>query len=279
MTGTQMRGAEVPADGPDTSLPFHVVPELTPPEAGKDAMRAAWQVPVEGAEGRHGVSVRRLQPGEAVVLIDGTGAWAQGPVTVVTGRDRFVVQVQEYGLTPRVQPRVVVVQAIPKTERADEAIELLTAVGVDEIIAWHAERCIARWRGERVARGLTRWRRAAVAASKQARRTTIPDICGPLSTAEVCTLIQSATTGLVCAGPWAPTLAGRVLPQQGQIVIVVGPEGGCTEAELTALSGAGAQPIALGPTVLRSAVAGSIAATLVLAGSGRWHGTTGLDGP
>ena len=230
-------------------------------------------VEVGGEEGRHAVRVRRLQTGEHVVLIDGTGMWVQGPIVSVTSRDRFTMTVRARGHTPPAQPRIVVVQAIPKTERADEAVELLTAVGVDQIVAWHADRCIARWRGDRVSRGLARWRRAAAAAAKQSRRTTIPEIGGPLSTHEVCTLVASATAGFVCAEPVAAPLASTPIEPYGQIVIVVGPEGGCTDDELELLTAAGATAVSLGPTVLRSVVAGTIAATLVLAGSGRMAST------
>ena len=269
-------GVEVPESGaaqPDTSLPFHLCAMSTGlPELNSEVV-------VEGEEGRHAVSVRRLRTGESVVLIDGTGAWVQGPVVGLEGRDRFTMVVRARGQAPPVQPRLVVVQALPKNERADEAIELLTAVGVDEIVAWHAERCIARWRGDRATRGLSRWRRAATAAAKQARRTTIPTISGPLSTTEVTNVLATSTLGLVCAGPGATPLARLPISPNGQVVIVVGPEGGCTDSELAHFTHAGAQQVALGPTVLRSVVAGTVAATLVLAGSGRWSGSGGNDGP
>ena len=118
-------GVEVPESGaaqPDTSLPFHLCAMSTGlPELNSEVV-------VEGEEGRHAVSVRRLRTGESVVLIDGTGAWVQGPAVGLEGRDRFTMVVRARGQAPPVQPRLVVVQALPKNERADEAID--PAVGL-----------------------------------------------------------------------------------------------------------------------------------------------------
>jgi 16S rRNA (uracil1498-N3)-methyltransferase len=82
-----------------------------------------------------------------------------------------------------VQPPVTVIQALPKAERSELAIELATEAGADALVAWQAARCVARWDGARADKGLRRWRAVARAAAQQSRRAHIPSVEGMLSTA------------------------------------------------------------------------------------------------
>jgi 16S rRNA (uracil1498-N3)-methyltransferase len=171
---------------------------------------------------------------------------------------------------PAAEPRIVVVQAIPKGDRGELAVEIMTEVGVDEVIAWQAERSVARWRGDRAGKGLARWQATAREAAKQSRRAWIPEVTGPERTPAVA--CRAAAAGLaILLDPGAEAAFGSLaMPHQGEIVVIVGPEGGVSPAEAGALTGAGAVPARLGPTVLRSSSAGAVAAALALAGSGRW---------
>ena len=173
-------------------------------------------------------------------------------------------------------PRLTVVQAIPKGDRGELATETMTEVGVDVVVPWAAERCVVRWRGDKAARGAARWRSTAVAAAKQSRRSWLPEIAEPASTAAVASRVAalvSEGTGLAVlldpdAGQALPALAGaRGLTE---IVLLVGPEGGISPAETAVLAAAGAVGARLGPTVLRASSAGAIAAALVMTAAGRW---------
>ena len=222
-----------------------------------------------GAEGRHATTVRRLSAGERVDVTDGAGAVAECVVSAVRpGVVELAVLARR--TEPAPEPRVVVVQAIPKGDRGGLAVEVMTEVGVDAVVAWQAERCVARWRGDRAGKALARWRATAREAAKQSRRAWIPEVTGPEATPAIAARIAAAAQAILL-DPGAPA-ALRCLrpPEHGEIVVIVGPEGGVSPAEADSLTRAGAVPARLGPTVLRSSSAGAVAAALVLAGSGRW---------
>jgi 16S rRNA (uracil1498-N3)-methyltransferase len=215
---------------------------------------------VEGDEGFHAATVRRLRPGEQLVLSDGAGELAEA-VVVSADKRTLTARVLARRAAPSPHPPVTVVQAIPKSERSELAVELATEAGADDVIAWQAERCVARWDGERAAKGLRRWRAVARSAARQSRRARIPAVDGPLSTDGLCDYLAGRTDAvvLVLHESAGRRLSDVPLDQAASIVLVVGPEGGVSEAELEALSGVGAVPVVLGPTVLRTSTAAAVA--------------------
>jgi 16S rRNA (uracil1498-N3)-methyltransferase len=227
-----------------------------------------------GAEGRHAATVRRLGPGERLDLTDGAGTLAQGRVTAVRpGTVELAVLARR--TEPAPEPRLVVIQAIPKGDRGELAVETMTEVGVDVIVPWAAERCVAVWRGERGDKGVARWRTTAVAAAKQSRRAWFPEITPLASTADAADRVRAARLALLL-DPEAPdALAGLAGLAEaggpgGEIVLIVGPEGGIAPGEAELLARSGATGVRLGPTVLRASTAGAVAAALVLSAAGRW---------
>lgn len=227
-------------------------------------------VVLEGPEGRHAVSVRRLRPGEEIVLTDGAGTGASGTVESVSGKDRLEVTVTSVRTEAEPQPRITVVQALPKGDRGELAVETLTETGADAIVPWAASRCVTQWKGERGQKSLAKWRSTAREAGKQARRLRFPEVAGPATTAQVAQLLRGADLGVVLHEEGDSSLATAELPADGGIVLVVGPEGGVAPQELTAFAEAGAQPFRLGPTVLRTSTAGTAATALLLGRTGRW---------
>ena len=229
------------------------------------------EVAVEGAEGRHAVRSLRLSPGEPVEVVDGAGRRVSGTVVSTTGTDRFTVRVLAVLDEPPPSPRLVVVQALPKGERGELAVELLTEVGVDVVVPWPAARCVAVWRGDRADRGLARWRGAARSAAKQARRARVPDIEAPADLADVAERVRGAALALVLHESARTGIADLDVPESGDVVLVVGPEGGLTDEEVTALTAAGGRAVRLGPTVLRTSTAGVVAAAALLPRTPRWR--------
>jgi 16S rRNA (uracil1498-N3)-methyltransferase len=224
---------------------------------------------LSGAEGRHAATVRRLAAGERADVTDGAGTIAE---CVVTGVRPGVVELAVLATRaePAAEPRIVVVQAIPKGDRGELAVEIMTEVGVDAVVAWQAERCVARWRADRAGKALARWQATAREAAKQARRAWIPEVTGPEATPAIAGRAGAAELAILL-DPEAPAALGRIgMPDRGEIVVIVGPEGGVSPAEAGALTRAGAIAARLGPTVLRSSSAGAVAAAVALARSPRW---------
>lgn len=244
------------------SLPFHLVDSL-------DDMAPGGRVEVTGEEAHHAVAVRRLRTGERVALTDGRGAVATGEVAE-TGKRRFAVTVDSVERHPRPTPRLSVVQALPKGDRGELAVEVLTEVGADRIVPWAAARCVAVWRGERATKSHAKWQASAREAAKQARRSWHPEVPALHSTDDVVALIAAADVAVVLHEGAVGGLASLELPDDGEILLVVGPEGGLTDDEIAVLEAAGAQTRRLGAEVLRTSTAGVVAAGALLARTPRW---------
>jgi 16S rRNA (uracil1498-N3)-methyltransferase len=176
------------------------------------------------------------------------------------------VAVDNRGSAPAASPRLVVVQALPKGERAELAVEMLTEVGADVIVPWNAERSQFRSNPERSAKTLAKWQAWAFEASKQSRRSWFAEVQPIASTPDVAQLLSRAALPVVLHEEAKTPLASLEVPAFGDIVIVIGPEGGISPAELTAFA---VEPIRLGDTVLRTSTAGVAAASVLLARS-RW---------
>ena len=266
---------------------------------------AADLVVLTGAEGRHAATVRRIRPGERADVTDGQGLLAECVVTAA-GAGQVELRVRARREVPVPDPRLTVVQAIPKGERAELAVETMTEVGVDVIVPWQAERCVARWPADRAPKALGRWRSAAREAAKQARRARVAEVTGLASSADVVARISAAALAIVLepdAGlalsqlalaqpsgsqpsgsrpggsqpigsepgvPGPEKLFPPPLPVSGDLVLVVGPEGGISPDELTAFTDAGATPARLGESVLRTSTAGAVAAAVLMTATGRW---------
>jgi 16S rRNA (uracil1498-N3)-methyltransferase len=241
----------------------HLDPALAPVAVGDE-------VTVSGAEAHHAVVVRRLRVGEPVAVTDGRGRTAAGPIAWTTKR-QFGLRVQTLTDEPAPEPAVVVVQAIPKGERGELAVELLTEVGVEQVVPWAASRCVAVWKGERGEKALTRWRSTAREAAKQARRSWFPEVTDQASTAEVVARVAAADLAVVLHEEASVPLTSLDVPTSGSVVVVVGPEGGLTPQEVAILADAGAHVVRLGPEVLRTSTAGLAAAAALLARTPRWR--------
>ncbi|MFI8365835.1 16S rRNA (uracil(1498)-N(3))-methyltransferase [Streptomyces sp. NPDC085466] len=246
---------------------------MTAPVFVVDAVPGAGTFVLEGPEGRHAVSVKRLQAGEELVLTDGRGRWAECVAREAEGKDRLTVEVTADHEDPEEQPRITVVQALPKGDRGELAVETMTETGVDAIVPWAASRCITQWRGDRGLKALAKWRSTAREAGKQSRRTRFPEVADLMTTKQVAALLATADLAVVLHEDRdhpSGALAAADLPATGSIVLVVGPEGGVSPEELAAFEAAGAKPYRLGRSVLRTSTAGTAATALVLGRTGRW---------
>ena len=266
---------------------------------------AADLIVLTGAEGRHAATVRRIRPGERADVTDGQGLLAECVVTAARA-GQVELRVQARREVPVPNPLITVVQAIPKGERAELAVETMTEVGVDVIVPWQAERCVARWPADRAPKALGRWRSAAREAAKQARRARVPEVTGLASSADVAARISAAAFAIVLepdAGvalsqlalaqptgsqptgsqptgsqptgsqpgvPGPEKLSQPPLPVSGDIILIVGPEGGISPDELTAFTDAGATSARMGESVLRTSTAGAVAAAVLMTATGRW---------
>ncbi|MUL45706.1 16S rRNA (uracil(1498)-N(3))-methyltransferase [Mycobacterium sp. CBMA293] len=213
---------------------------------------------VDGDEGFHAATVRRIRPGEELDLSDGAGTLAHCVIEDAV-KGRLTARVLSTAVVPAAVPSVTVVQALPKSERSELAIELATEAGADAFVAWQSERCVARWDGAaKVEKGLRRWAAVARSAARQSRRPYVPSVSGPVSTAELASSIGAGVTLVLHESAEVP-LREVISSSVAAVTLIVGPEGGITDGEVAALVAAGAVAVRLGPSVLRTSTAAAVA--------------------
>ena len=221
-----------------------------------------------GSEAHHAATVRRVRIGETVTVGDGRGVVVTGECTAVSPRE-VIVRVGDRREDPPALPRLVLVQALAKGDRDELAVQAATELGVDEIVPWQAARSVSRWDAAKSAKGVARWSAIVREAAKQAHRAWVPKVAEPAKTTDVAA--RAAASVVLVLDPGAQKAITDVdLADAGEIVLVVGPEGGISDTEIAELTEAGATGVRLGSTVLRTSTAGPAALAVVNARLGRW---------
>ncbi len=246
---------------------------------------------LDGTEGRHAGVVQRRAPGERIDVVDGAGHRLLGLVEAV-GAEGVHVRVQGRVHEPVPDVVLVLVQALAKGDRDEMAIEAATEVGVDVVLPWQSERSVVVWRGDRAAKSRQRWLGTVRAAAKQSRRARVPEVGLAVDGRGLLERVRAAVAGgglvLVLHEEATEPLHGVALPspvpspvpgpspvpeggaEPRELLVVVGPEGGISERELTAMTDAGAVAVRLGPHVLRTSTAGPVAVAMLAERLGRW---------
>ena len=221
---------------------------------------------VGGDEAHHAIKVVRIEIGEELLLADGSGAWVRGKVSEISKKS-FSLDVLERGIEEPQNPEIIVIQALMKSDRAKEAIELLTVAGATTIIPWQSERSIAKWQSDLG----EKWLNTATTAAKQSRRLTLPEFEGPITTSQIIKRF-GGTSNLLVLHEGATTKLSQAIQHlaSAPIIVIIGPEGGISGEELGNFGSAGASIVVLGNEVFRAAHAGFAAIAAISALTGRW---------
>jgi 16S rRNA (uracil1498-N3)-methyltransferase len=221
---------------------------------------------LSGDEGHHAVSVMRLSVGEQIKIADGSGNWVRGTITEVSKRS-LKIDVAQRGNAQAGKPELVVVQAVTKSDRTKEMLELLTVGGADQIIPWQAERCISKWQSD----SAQKWMSSIKESAKQARRVKLPILADEVTTSQLVKLFQSTDAVVILhEGAMNGISQLNLSNNLERIILIIGPEGGISDAEISQLENAGAVTARLGDLVLRSAHAGFAALAAIQSSIGRW---------
>lgn len=228
--------------------------------------------PVEltGAEAHHAATVVRLAVGEEVLVADREGSRVLTVAEEVAG-DLVRLRVRERADEALPSLRLTLVQALAKDGRDEDAVEAATELGADGVLPWQADRSIVRWKGPKVEKGRTKWAKVIERAAKQSRRGRWPELGDLLTTSDLVERCAAAgVTPFVLHEDATTPLATADLPAEGEVLLLVGPEGGISPEELERLVAVGATPVRLGPQVLRASTAGP-AAIAVISARSRWR--------
>ena len=220
------------------------------------------QLLLAGDEGRHAAVVRRIRPGEMIMIGDGRGRGIRASVVDVHPSG-LIVEVADHLAAPDEPRRLVAAQALAKGDRSELALEMMTEMGISEIIPWQASRSIVRWSEERAVRSLAKWRSTVREAAKQSRRLNVPQVSQAVTTGQLAQRVANADLALLLHGEADESIAEVDLPAAGTVLIIIGPEGGISADELDELSRAGARPVWISDAVLRTSTAGVVALAAV----------------
>lgn len=241
-------------------------PYVLVPTGTFDGRSAGDRVDLPADTLHHLLRVLRLRDGAHVVAADGAGVVVPGQVG--GGAMRLA---EDPSWVPAPTPRVTVWQALGKGRKHDEVVRVLTELGVDEIVATTSDRTVVDL-GAKADKVRARWQAIATAACEQSRRPWSPALQGPRDVHELADGLDGRPCLLAHVGVGEDPLAAAQAATTGdvsELVLAVGPEGGWTEPEVTSLRAAGAVPVGLGPTVLRTEHAATVLAAVVLAATGR----------
>lgn len=231
---------------------------------------AGSSISLGGAEGKHAASVRRMRIGEAIQLTNGAGSRIRGVVEAVNGSN-LTVKVQSAVTESKPQLQLTLVQALAKGDRDELAIQAATELGAMCIIPWEADRSVSRWIGLKESKGVDRWLTIVTEAAKQSLRVWFPLVSSPVNTSQLEKTVGDFDLVLVLDPTANLGLSSVQLPKSGSLALVVGPEGGISEAELEKLEAAGAKRVHLGAPILRTSTAGVAAISGILGMTGQWQ--------
>jgi 16S rRNA (uracil1498-N3)-methyltransferase len=217
-------------------------------------------------DAHHAIKVLRLKLGEVIKISDGVKKWVSGSIIEISKKE-LTISISERGDFEEKKPELVLVQAVTKSERNKEMLELAVEAGVDRIIPWQAERSISKWQSD----SAQKWEIGIKEACKQARQVRLPKLMPMLTTAGVVQLLSKEARIIVFHESAGEKFAQLQLPESlASIYLVIGPEGGISQSELSKFENGGSKIVRLGETVLRSAHAGFAAISAVQTKLGRW---------
>lgn len=230
---------------------------IEPPEGGRAAL------PPE--EAKHAAKVLRLRPGDEVCAMDGAGhRWR---AVIEDMGEGVTLQLLEPLPDNEAPARLTVYQGLPKAEKLDLLAQKLTELGAVELIPVRMSRSVVKLNEKDGAKRAERLQRIADEAAKQCRRAVPLRVLPPMDWREA---LRHMSARELLLAPWEDARGRRMRdafaerPQARDIGVVIGPEGGMSEDEVSALEAAGALPVTLGPRILRTETAAIAAATLAL---------------
>ncbi len=236
-------------------------------------------VAIEGEQARHAVRVRRMEPGEPLILLDGEGMSAEA---AVTGSDkngpegswRLHVGITAFHQHARPKPEIHVACPAPKGDLLETMIDQLSQVGAS---SW---RPLSSERSEREPRAgkMDRLTRITQESLKQCGRPWLLDLDSPITFAEAISTPGAVLADPAGSPPPAAIEAGLAGNSPESILVLVGPEGGFSPQERSLAQEAGLAFLGCGPNVLRIGTAAVVAASgLIQALAARAGGPTGDD--
>jgi 16S rRNA (uracil1498-N3)-methyltransferase len=216
-------------------------------------------------EAYHAIKVLRVKVGEIIKISNGVNYWVRGPITQIDKRT-LKISVEQSGNIENENPQLILVQALTKSERIKEMLELVTAAGVDQVIPWQSQRAIGKWQKD----SQIKWQQSIQEACKQSRRVKLPILKKQLNTKELIDVLQSDFSIVLHESTTTKFSSLQIPNNISKIYLVIGPEGGITDQEIDSFVKIGSAVVKLGEPILRSAHAGIAALSALQTKLGKW---------
>lgn len=221
---------------------------------------------ITGPDVNHIRNVLRMKPGERILLSDGKGTNCLCELTEI-GSERVTARILQKEVKDTELPvEVTLFQGLPKGDKMDYVVQKCVELGVTRIVPTETERCVARLDAKKAEARRKRWQAVAESAAKQSKRMRIPAVLGLMRFADalkaageydLALIPYEDSESLADAGGMKRTreLIGGLKPGR-RVAVLIGPEGGFSDAEIERALSAGLLSITLGKRILRTETAG-----------------------
>ena len=206
----------------------------------------------------------RLQPGELLTVTDERGRRYRAEIAEVSIGTLIGRILDTTSAPPKTSPSIVLAQSLLKGEKMDWVIQKATELGVARIAPVLASHSVVRPRADRIEHQLARWQRIALAAAQQSERWSVPVIDEPATVPHLLSTSKTAAVKILLAERSdGASLSNLPLHNDGDVWLLIGPEGGWEEAEFRHMREQGFVGVTLGPRILRAETAAIAALTIL----------------
>ncbi|CAG7634595.1 16S rRNA (uracil(1498)-N(3))-methyltransferase [Paenibacillus allorhizosphaerae] len=239
---------------------------------------------IQGDDAHHLIRVMRAKPGDAFIVSDGESREAIVKVRSV-GKDEVLADPVEW-LSMENEPLVDIwiAQSLPKGDKMELVIQKGTEIGAALFLPFVSERTVVQLDSKKEGKRVDRWQKIAKEAAEQAHRNKVPVVESPLTWKELLQRVSEADCAWICyekesTQELRSAIQQALAPKEGtagrrKLILIIGPEGGFTEQEVTAAEAAGCRSISLGKRILRTETAAMVGLTCILYEAGEMGGET-----
>lgn len=223
------------------------------------------EMSITGVDAKHIGKVLRMQPGDKLQIVSDDGVSALAEVTAISETTVTVHCLEVLAESHEPAVKITLAQGLAKGEKMDFIIQKAVELGAYSIVPVAMEHSVVRLDGAKADKKVERWQKIAEAAAKQSKRDIIPQVQAVQSVSQMLANNNCKTKIIAyeCEDRMSLKTALREAGQLDDLLLIIGPEGGISEGELTKAREAGAVPVSLGRRILRAETAGLVAMSAI----------------
>ena len=223
------------------------------------------EMSIIGVDAKHIGKVLRMQPGDKLQVVSDDGVSALAEVTAISESTVTVRCLEVLAESHEPAVKITLAQGLAKGEKMDFIIQKAVELGAYSIVPVAMEHSVVRLDGAKADKKVERWQKIAEAAAKQSKRDIIPQVQAVQSVRQMLANNNCKTKIIAyeCEDRMSLKTALREAGQLDDLLLIIGPEGGISEGELSKAREAGAVPVSLGRRILRAETAGLVAMSAI----------------